>query len=419
MPHPTPRPTLGPTSNPTPSPTNAPAPQPTPGPSLHPMPSPTYALTARARARATAQRAHIGRASGTAARCSRTRTAAIALGAAARPGLPRPSQRSQRRARARATAQRRDGRGGYSCATLENSYGCDCAGCGCQTAHPTPEPTVACKQTSQAVPTDMVFIVDGSGSVGASGFQDSKDFVNDVVAQFNIGWGSTDTRVGVVQYSSSGSPSPSHAGCGPSVSTPPPPACTSKMAARIPGRPSRTPGRCDSAARPRKLRLLTDGQSADTPDYSRRSARGRHHGLAVGVSSGSDSDYPSSRASGQLANVLTSSANCRQSGNDRRGRVRFGRRDFVSKFLLWDGAHTGDGRRLQLLARGRTRTAAASARVPLSDATASVPSSEGGGVPRCDVTTPYPENPRGPENRPRHRLCSRIHRLLSSVSTHH
>ncbi|XP_033646749.1 integrin alpha-1-like [Asterias rubens] len=48
---------------------------------------------------------------------------------------------------------------------------------------------------------DLVFVVDGSGSVGPSNFETSKQFVNDVVDSFEIG--SDRTRVGVIQYSSS------------------------------------------------------------------------------------------------------------------------------------------------------------------------------------------------------------------------
>ena len=203
---------------------------------------------------------------------------------------------------------------GYSCSTLENSYGCDCAGCGCQTAHPTPEPTVACKQTSQAVPIDMVFIVDGSGSVGASGFQDSKDFVNDVVAQFNIGSGSTDTRVGVVQYSSSGSSiTIATLAVGTSVST-----ITSAVDSMYFQNGGTYTGQAityaqdsvlDSArATAQKLMIvLTDGQSADTPGTTADAARAAGITVfAVGVSSGSDSDYSELESiGGSAANVFS------------------------------------------------------------------------------------------------------------------
>ena len=48
---------------------------------------------------------------------------------------------------------------------------------------------------------DLVFVLDGSGSVGATDFMTSKTFVNDIVDFFEIG--SENTRVGVIQYSSS------------------------------------------------------------------------------------------------------------------------------------------------------------------------------------------------------------------------
>ncbi|XP_071793850.1 uncharacterized protein [Asterias amurensis] len=48
---------------------------------------------------------------------------------------------------------------------------------------------------------DLVFVLDGSGSVGVTHFETSKTFVKHVVDFFKIG--SDDTRVGVIQYSSS------------------------------------------------------------------------------------------------------------------------------------------------------------------------------------------------------------------------
>ncbi|XP_078669871.1 collagen alpha-6(VI) chain-like [Branchiostoma floridae x Branchiostoma belcheri] len=50
------------------------------------------------------------------------------------------------------------------------------------------------------VPVDLVFVVDGSGSVGATEFEKVKTFMKNVVSQFPIS--ATDTKVGVIQYSS-------------------------------------------------------------------------------------------------------------------------------------------------------------------------------------------------------------------------
>merc|ERR1711879_639851 len=66
------------------------------------------------------------------------------------------------------------------------------------TADPSVAPTEACKVES---PVDLVFVVDGSGSVGANGFELSKQFVGEVADRFTIS--ASDTRVGIVQFSSS------------------------------------------------------------------------------------------------------------------------------------------------------------------------------------------------------------------------
>ncbi|CAH1252946.1 MATN1 [Branchiostoma lanceolatum] len=49
-------------------------------------------------------------------------------------------------------------------------------------------------------PVDLVFVVDGSGSVTAPEFEKVKTFMKNVVTQFTIG--AADTKVGVIQYSS-------------------------------------------------------------------------------------------------------------------------------------------------------------------------------------------------------------------------
>jgi uncharacterized protein YegL len=60
------------------------------------------------------------------------------------------------------------------------------------------------KGTRVTVPVDLVFLVDGSGSVNsgqADGFQKSQEYVKDVVSELQVGKAPTDTRVAVVQFS--------------------------------------------------------------------------------------------------------------------------------------------------------------------------------------------------------------------------
>merc|ERR1719499_2412502 len=66
------------------------------------------------------------------------------------------------------------------------------------TNNPSVAPTQACTVEN---PLDLVFVVDGSSSVGADGFALSKQFVGEVADRFTIS--ASDTRVGVVQFSSS------------------------------------------------------------------------------------------------------------------------------------------------------------------------------------------------------------------------
>lgn len=56
------------------------------------------------------------------------------------------------------------------------------------------------EQLCRQQPMDLVFVMDGSGSVGASNFQQQIDFMKDVTAYMTIG--ASDTRVGLVQFSS-------------------------------------------------------------------------------------------------------------------------------------------------------------------------------------------------------------------------
>jgi len=65
------------------------------------------------------------------------------------------------------------------------------------TNNPSVTPTVACTVTG---PVDLVFVVDGSGSVGANGFELSKQFVGEVADRFTIS--PSDTQIGIVQFSS-------------------------------------------------------------------------------------------------------------------------------------------------------------------------------------------------------------------------
>merc|ERR1712117_122364 len=66
------------------------------------------------------------------------------------------------------------------------------------TRTPSLSPTIACTVEN---PLDLVFVVDGSGSVGSEGFELSKQFVGEVADRFTIS--ASDTRVGIVQFSSS------------------------------------------------------------------------------------------------------------------------------------------------------------------------------------------------------------------------
>merc|ERR1712117_725853 len=81
------------------------------------------------------------------------------------------------------------------------------------TASPSAKPTASTSQPTRTPslsptvaytvenPLDLVFAVDGSGSVGADGFELSKQFVGEVADRFTIS--ASDTRVGIVQFSSS------------------------------------------------------------------------------------------------------------------------------------------------------------------------------------------------------------------------
>jgi len=48
---------------------------------------------------------------------------------------------------------------------------------------------------------DIIFVLDGSGSIGASNFLLIKNFVKEVVSSFDVGPGENQTRIGVIQYS--------------------------------------------------------------------------------------------------------------------------------------------------------------------------------------------------------------------------
>lgn len=72
------------------------------------------------------------------------------------------------------------------------------------TPAPTPRPTQVtpkCTAALNTVPVDIVFLVDSSGSVGESGHDESKKFVLNVAKGINLGTGSADARMAVVQFS--------------------------------------------------------------------------------------------------------------------------------------------------------------------------------------------------------------------------
>ena len=55
---------------------------------------------------------------------------------------------------------------------------------------------VGCQSTNGP---DLVFVLDGSGSIGSGNFKKIKSFVKDVVNAYTIG--TSDTRVGLIKYS--------------------------------------------------------------------------------------------------------------------------------------------------------------------------------------------------------------------------
>merc|ERR1719410_398893 len=61
----------------------------------------------------------------------------------------------------------------------------------------------AVKCTTASAPVDLVFLVDCSGSMGNAGHDASQEFVKNVVKGLPLGTGTLDTRVAVVQFSSS------------------------------------------------------------------------------------------------------------------------------------------------------------------------------------------------------------------------
>merc|ERR1711879_1061555 len=65
------------------------------------------------------------------------------------------------------------------------------------TSEPSFNPTEACTVQS---PVDIIFVVDGSKSVGANGFELSKQFVGEVADRFTIS--PSDTQIAIVQFSS-------------------------------------------------------------------------------------------------------------------------------------------------------------------------------------------------------------------------
>ena len=57
---------------------------------------------------------------------------------------------------------------------------------------------IDCRNSNGA---DIVFVVDGSGSIGAANFVLIKNFIRSAVDVFDVGLGPTQTRVGLIQFS--------------------------------------------------------------------------------------------------------------------------------------------------------------------------------------------------------------------------
>merc|ERR1719397_242426 len=66
------------------------------------------------------------------------------------------------------------------------------------TDEPSTPPTVECVVSKHL---DLAFVVDGSGSIQQNGFDLSRQFVSEVLDRFTVS--SSDTRIGIVQFSSS------------------------------------------------------------------------------------------------------------------------------------------------------------------------------------------------------------------------
>jgi hypothetical protein len=64
----------------------------------------------------------------------------------------------------------------------------------------TPAQPAQCTEVTE--PVDLVFLVDSSGSIKELGFRKSQEYLKDVVSELQVGKAPTDTRVAVVQFSS-------------------------------------------------------------------------------------------------------------------------------------------------------------------------------------------------------------------------
>lgn len=91
-----------------------------------------------------------------------------------------------------------------ACSVMESEHPCDANSCPSRShlQKTKRRKTVKDSKCTTAVqPIDLVFLVDGSGSVKPQGFQSSKRFVKDVLEDLSLGDGLSEVRVAVLQFS--------------------------------------------------------------------------------------------------------------------------------------------------------------------------------------------------------------------------